>query len=85
MGKTKNRRQMMQPKIILLNKAEVQSGLDRQRSAELLITQLPKDHDGRNTWLLNYGIGKEAQMLRDKHPRKPKFIEKFRSAETISS
>ena len=81
MGKDKD----MQPKIILLNKAEVQSGLNRQRAAELLISQLPKDHDGRNAWLLNYGIGKEAQLLRDNHVHKPKFIEKTMSAETVSS
>lgn len=42
-------------KFILLSDAEVRSGLDRVRFAELLVRQLPKDHDGRNTWLLNYG------------------------------
>lgn len=41
-------------------KAEKQSGLDRVRWAELLIQQLPADHEGRNTWLLNYGRNKEA-------------------------
>lgn len=39
---------------------EIQSGLDRLRNAELLILQLPEGHDGRNTWLLNYGTGDEA-------------------------
>lgn len=34
---------------------EIQSGLDRVRYAEGLIRQLPNTHDGRNTWLLNYG------------------------------
>jgi len=29
------------------------------RYAELLITQLPKTHDGRNTWLMNYGRVRE--------------------------
>ena len=43
---------------------EVQSGVDRVKHAELLILQLPKDHDGRNTWLLNYGKGIEAQAIR---------------------
>lgn len=40
---------------ITLTPAEVQSGLDRVRFAENLIRQLPEDHDGRNTWLMNYG------------------------------
>lgn len=40
---------------IELTRAEIQSGLDRVRHAEGLIRQLPADHDGRNTWLLNYG------------------------------
>ena len=52
--------------IIRLNNAEIQSGLDRVQYAESLIKQLPKDHDGRNTWLLNYGIGREAYLLREK-------------------
>lgn len=42
-------------KIRVLTSAEIRSGLDRVRHAELLIKQLPADHDGRNTWLLNYG------------------------------
>lgn len=41
-------------------KFEQQSGLDRVRQAEGLILQLPSSHDGRNTWLLNYGTGPEA-------------------------
>ena len=39
---------------IKLNKAEIQSGVSRVRWAEGLIRQLPEDHDGRNSWLLNY-------------------------------
>lgn len=50
---------------ILVTKHEIQSGLNRQRFAELLILQLPKDHDGRNTWLLNYGVSEEAEKLRE--------------------
>ena len=49
---------------IRLTKAERQSGLNRQRAAEGLVAQLPKDHDGRNTWLMNFGTGEEAQALR---------------------
>lgn len=49
---------------IRLTLAEIQSGLDRQAAAEGLIKQLSKDHDGRNTWLLNYGQGEEAKVLR---------------------
>ena len=39
---------------IKLNKAEIQSGVSRVRWAEGLIRQLPEDHEGRNSWLLNY-------------------------------
>lgn len=45
------------PNTIPLTPAEIQSGLDRVRWAELLIRQLPDKHEGRNSWLLNYGIG----------------------------
>lgn len=41
-------------KIIVLRKSEVQSGMDRVRWAQGLIEQLPENHDGRNSWLLNY-------------------------------
>ena len=44
--------------------AEWQSGFDRQMFAEGLILQLPADHDGRNTWLLNYGEKDEAAAAR---------------------
>lgn len=54
----------MTKNIIILTGAEIQSGLDRVKAAEGLIQQLPKDHDGRNTWLLNYGIRGEATDLR---------------------
>jgi len=40
---------------IQLTPAEIQSGMDRIRWAEGLIRQLPESHDGRNSWLLNYG------------------------------
>jgi hypothetical protein len=39
-------------------------GHERVRWAEGLILQLPATHDGRNSWLLNYGEGAEAQALR---------------------
>lgn len=68
---------------IYLTKAEQQSNLSRQRHAELLISQLPKDHDGRNTWLLNYGVGEEAQAVRDK--RGLKFCHGTTSCETVRS
>jgi len=42
---------------IVLDAAEVQSGVDRVRWAEGLIRQLPETHDGRNSWLMNYGKG----------------------------
>ena len=57
---------MARLKVIPLTPAEVQSGMDRVRYAELLILQLPEDHDGRNTWLLNYGVKDDASTLRQK-------------------
>ena len=50
--------------VIFKTKNEIQSKLDRQGQAENLILQLPEEHDGRNTWLLNYGIGSEAEKRR---------------------
>jgi len=41
--------------IIRLTPAEIQSGMSRVCWAEGLIRQLPETHDGRNSWLLNYG------------------------------
>ena len=38
-----------------LTKAELESGLSRVQWAEALIKQLPEEHEGRNSWLLNYG------------------------------
>ena len=53
--------------IIFLSKSEIQSGFDRVKFAEGLIRQLPKEHDGRNTWLMNYGISDEAKEIRKKY------------------
>jgi thymidylate synthase (FAD) len=47
-------------KLIRLSGHETQSGLDRVRAAEGLIEQLPYNHDGRNTWLMTYGVKQEA-------------------------
>lgn len=44
--------------VIYLTKAEIESGLSRVKWAELLIKQLPEEHEGRNSWLLNYGSEK---------------------------
>ena len=46
------------PIVIPLTEAEIQSGLTRVEWAEALIKQLPKEHEGRNSWLLNYGVEK---------------------------
>lgn len=51
---------------IKLNSAEVQSGSSRVRWAEGLIAQLPKTHEGRNSWLMNYGIRGESDEIRDR-------------------
>jgi hypothetical protein len=49
---------------IQLTEAEIWSGVDRVRFAELLIRQLPASHDGRNSWLLNYGTGPDVDAMR---------------------
>jgi len=70
------------PRIIMLNKAEVQSGFDRQKAAEGLIQQLPLFHNGRDTWLLNYGVSDEAQTMR--RNRGIEWVEKYRAAQTTA-
>jgi hypothetical protein len=65
---------------IKLTKAEVQSGHSRIKWAEGLITQLPKKHEGRNSWLLNYGKGPEAYRMRQ--VRNLKFKKKTQACET---
>lgn len=66
--------------VILLTGAEIQSNNNRVNWAEGLILQLPNEHEGRNSWLLNYGIGIEADMLRQKN--KLKWNSKTQSCET---
>lgn len=69
--------------IIKLTGAEIQSGLCRVKWAEGLILQLPYSHDGRNSWLLNYGVGEEA--IRARKHRGLRFDEDTRAAEMIRS
>jgi hypothetical protein len=59
-------------KTIKLSKHEIQSGLTRVGNAEGLIEQLPDTHDGRNTWLMNYGVREEAQKIRANDAQKSK-------------
>ena len=54
----------MEKQQIKLSNAEIQSGYDRVNWAEGLILQLPDFHEGRNSWLLNYGKGSEATEMR---------------------
>lgn len=65
--------------MLMFNRVEVKSNLNRVRNAEGLILQLPEDHDGRNTWLLNYGSGEEAVKMREE--RGIKWDDKTQSAE----
>ena len=51
---------------IPLDPSEMQSGYNRVQWAEGLIRQLPDDHEGRNSWLLNYGSPDDGQ-----HQKKP--------------
>jgi hypothetical protein len=53
--------------LIAQTEAEKQSNSSRQRWAEGLILQLPNTHNGRNSWLLNYGVGEQAFELRKAH------------------
>jgi hypothetical protein len=57
---------------IKLSRHEIQSNLNRVKAAEGLIEQLPDTHDGRNTWLMNYGVRDIAKAIRDNDPKKYK-------------
>lgn len=57
---------LLEMEAITYTKHEKQSGRDRQHHAEGLISQLPATHDGRNTWLINYGRSQESDALRAK-------------------
>jgi hypothetical protein len=43
---------------------EASSGPTRQDWARDSSNKLPRDHEGRNSWPLNYGVGAEAERLR---------------------
>ena len=58
--------------VIHLSKMEIQSGSSRVRNAEGLICQLPETHEGRNSWLMNYGVGKTAKDIRENDSEKRK-------------
>jgi len=51
---------MTTPTAFQLTPAEIQSGQSRVKWAEALILQLPADHEGRNSWLLNYANGRNG-------------------------
>ena len=53
-------------KKLKLSKLEIKSGLNRVAYAENLILQLPETHNGRNTWLMNYGVSEEAKLIRER-------------------
>lgn len=55
------------PPYIEITEAEVRSGVDRVKWAEGLILQLPLAHEGRNSWLLNYGTGPVSDFIRARH------------------
>lgn len=63
-------REKLEKHSIQLKPAEIQSGLSRVRWAEGLIRQLPGDHDGRNSWLLNY-----AEITEDRDPDPFAYVE----------
>ena len=49
--------------------------------AQGLILQLPCTHEGRNSWLLNYGVGEESDWLRAEHARYSKEWANWRAGE----
>jgi len=57
---------MKQQHVIVLTPAEIHSGSDRVKWAEGLILQLPETHEGRNSWLVNYGKSDAAIVLRNR-------------------
>lgn len=57
--------------LVQLSDAEVQSGTDPLGFAENLIRQLDRGHEGRNTWLLNYGCSNDAEMIRARYDGPP--------------
>ncbi len=59
-----NKRNKRKREYLKLNSQEIQSGLNRVSNAEGLIEQLPVEHEGRCTWLLNYGVRYEAAQRR---------------------
>lgn len=68
-------------KVIHLTGAEKQSGYDRLNFAEDLIRQLPENHEGRNTWLLNYSNREDANRMRA--DRGIKWDVYYQAAETV--
>ena len=69
---------------IMLTPHEIQSGLTRVRSAENLIAQLPDTHDGRTKWLMNYGVGDEAKLIRKTHQENHVNVNLFWNSKTQS-
>lgn len=60
---------LKEAKVIFLNTAEIQSNTSRVAWAEGLIRQLPENHEGRNSWLLNYGVSNEAKGMRAEYEK----------------
>lgn len=54
---------------INLTPAEIQSGFTRSEWAEKLLLQIPETHEGRNSWLMNYGVSLEAVEIRARHQK----------------
>ena len=50
--------------VIHLTGAEEQSGYDRLTFVEDLVRQLPENHEGRNSWILNYSNREDANKMR---------------------
>lgn len=68
--------------VIRLTATEVLSGYDRVKWAEGLIRQLPETHDGRNSWLLNYGTSEPPQAPCGKGAQAAEWIEKTEWVQT---
>lgn len=67
---------------IKLTPHEIQSSSTRQHWAQGLIKQLPLTHEGRCSWLLNYGTIEESKIARAK--KDILFLTEYQAAETVS-
>jgi hypothetical protein len=80
------RKQMINEFAYELTAHELQSRTNRVDHAEGLILQLDPKHEGRNTWLLNYGKKEDARKKRQEHRysgRRLNWCDRTQALETV--